>query len=285
MQRLVIGHQVDLHVTGRGCHHMTMHARKTCIPRTGALSLEPEPLPADITPPVTGSNGNARGSSSSGAPEREAALVVATRSRSLSSPGAAGVGRRWRDGTGLPRERGRRRAHVVGRRARAAARLPRRDGRTGTGEPGRIRDRPRRRRAHAARVRADAVPPAGGTRAVPGDGGVRARAPRTSRVARAPAASAHHDRIVLVRARTRTRTGGCGDRAPELVALAGVRARPRGTDRDRSRVERDQRVARVRAIAADDRGSRRARRPDRHGALSRRVSRSRSRAGGRSCSP
>jgi hypothetical protein len=65
---------------------MTPHAHSPCLPRTGAFPLEPEPFPADIPPRVTGSIGNSRSSSSSGSPEGEDALVIATRSRSLRSP-------------------------------------------------------------------------------------------------------------------------------------------------------------------------------------------------------
>ena len=69
-----------------GCSHMKLHEARSGVPRTGALPLQDEPFPADIPVRVTGAHGHEWGSGSSGSPEGEQALVIATRSRSLSTP-------------------------------------------------------------------------------------------------------------------------------------------------------------------------------------------------------
>ena len=78
------------------------------------------------------------------------------------------------------------------------------------------------------------------------------------------------------------RAAGRGRRPAELVALAGLRPRLRRADRHRSRDERDQRVARVRAVADHDRGTRRPRPASSTPRCRRPGSRSRSRDAARS---
>jgi HD domain len=65
---------------------MTREDGRSGMPRSGAFPLQREPFPADIPPRVTGSTGNTRGADSSGSPAGEDALVIATRSRSRSTP-------------------------------------------------------------------------------------------------------------------------------------------------------------------------------------------------------
>jgi hypothetical protein len=65
---------------------MTLEHDRSRLPRTGASPLQKEPFPADITLRVTGPNAHAKGASPAGSPEREEALVIATRSRSRSTP-------------------------------------------------------------------------------------------------------------------------------------------------------------------------------------------------------